>query len=223
MTTKGILATITLALAASAGSAEDVKSGYVAANGIDYYYEIHGVGEPLLLLHGGLGSTDMFRPIMPRLAEHRQVIAVDLQGHGRTQLGERPFSIQAMGADMADVLQKLGHRQVDVLGYSMGGGVAFQLAVQRPEAVRRLVLVSAGCAQDGFYPEMLPMQAQVNAGMAESMKDTPMYKSYAAGAPKPEDFPRLLDTMGEWMRKPYDWSADVAKLRMPVMLVFGGA
>jgi pimeloyl-ACP methyl ester carboxylesterase len=223
MTTKGILATITLALAASAGSAEDVKSGYVAANGIDYYYEIHGVGEPLLLLHGGLGSTDMFRPIMPRLAEHRQVIAVDLQGHGRTQLGERPFSIQAMGADMADVLQKLGHRQVDVLGYSMGGGVAFQLAVQRPEAVRRLVLVSAGCAQDGFYPEMLPMQAQVNAGMAESMKDTPTYKSYAAVAPKPEDFPRLLDTMGEWMRKPYDWSADVAKLRMPVMLVFGGA
>jgi pimeloyl-ACP methyl ester carboxylesterase len=86
----------------------------------------------------------MFRPIMPRLAEHRQVIAVDLQGHGRTQLGERPFSIQAMGADMADVLQKLGHRLVDVLGYSMGGGVAFQLGVQRPEAVRRLVLVSAG-------------------------------------------------------------------------------
>ncbi len=122
---------------------------------------------------------------------------------------------------MAVVLTKLGYEQVDVLGYSMGGGVAFQLAVQHPETVRRLVLVSAGFAQDGFYPEMLPMQAQVGAAMADSMKDTPMYKSYVAVAPKPDDFPRLLDTMGDWMRKPYDWSADVAKLTMPVMLVFG--
>jgi pimeloyl-ACP methyl ester carboxylesterase len=223
MTTTGTLATITaaLTLAANAVHAADAKSGYAAANGINYYYEIRGAGEPLLLLHGGLGSTDMFRPIMPQLAEHRQVIAVDLQGHGRTELGERPFSIQAMGADMAVVLKELGYGQVDVLGYSMGGGVAFQLAVQHPEAVRRLALVSAGYAQDGFYPEMLPMQAQLNAGMAESMKDTPMYKSYVAVAPKPEDFPRLLDTMGDWMRKPYDWSADVARLKMPVMLVFG--
>ena len=225
MTNSGILATATaamgLALAPAPLQAQDAKSGHVAANGVDYYYEIRGVGEPLLLLHGGLGSIDMFAPIMPRLAEHRQVIAVDLQGHGRTRLGERPFSLQAMGADMAVVLTKLGFGQVDVLGYSMGGGVAFQLAVQHPEAVRRLVLVSAGYAQDGFYPEMLPMQAQVGAAMADSMKDTPMYKSYVAVAPQPEDFPRLLDTMGAWMRKPYDWSADAAKLRMPVMLVFG--
>jgi pimeloyl-ACP methyl ester carboxylesterase len=222
MRNTGILATAAAILAiAPASGAEDVRSGYVAANGVDYYYEVRGTGEPLLLLHGGLGSTDMFQPIMSQLADHRQVIAVDLQGHGRTALGDRPFSLPAMGADMAVVLDKLGYKQVDVLGYSMGGGVAFQLAVQHPETVRRLVLVSAGYAQDGFYPEMLPMQAQVGAAMADSMKETPMYKSYVAVAPKPEDFPRLLDTMGAWMRKPYDWSADVAKLRMPVMLVFG--
>jgi methionine aminotransferase len=101
------------------------------------------------------------------------VIAVDLQGHGRTALGDRPFSLQAMGADMAVVLDELGHKQVDVLGYSMGGGVAFQLAVQRPETVRRLVLVSAGYSQDGFYPEMLPMQAQVGAAMAEGLNQYP--------------------------------------------------
>ena len=179
MTTTGILATATaaLALASTAVDAQDVRSGYIDANGVDYYYEIRGSGEPLLLLHGGLGSTGMFEPIMPQLTEHRQVIAVDLQGHGRTALGDRPFSLQAMGADMAVVLDKLGHKQVDVFGYSMGGGVAFQLAVQRPETVRRLVLVSAGYSQDGFYPEMLPMQAQVGAAMADSMKDTPMYKS----------------------------------------------
>ncbi|HMB91476.1 MAG TPA: alpha/beta hydrolase, partial [Rhodothermales bacterium] len=102
-----------------------------------------------------------------------------------------------------------------------GGGVAFRFAVQHPERVRRLVLVSAGYAQDGFYPEMLPQQAQVGAGMAEMMKATPMYQSYAAIAPNPEEFPELLDRMGEFMRTPYDWSDDVKTLTMPVMLIYG--
>jgi pimeloyl-ACP methyl ester carboxylesterase len=197
------------------------RSGRVAANGISYYYEIHGEGEPLLLLHGGLGSIDMFGPVLPMLAESRQVVAVDLHGHGRTTLGERAISLPDMGDDMAAILAALGYEQVDVLGYSLGGGVAFRFAVQHPGMVRRLVIASAGYAQDGFYPEMLPMQAQVSAAMAESMKETPMYQSYMAVAPNPEDFPRLLDRMGEWMRTPYDWSEDVKKLEMPVMLVYG--
>ena len=198
-----------------------VKSGYVDANGLSYYYEIHGQGEPLLVLHGGLGSIDVFAPLPPNRAEHRQVIAVDLHGHGRTALGDRPISLVDMGDDMATVLGELGYGRVDVLGYSMGGGVAFRLAVQHPEKVRRLALVSTPFAQDGFHPEMLPQQAQVGAAMAEFMKDTPMYKSYVAVAPKPEEFPRLLDRMGEAMRQPYDWADDVKKLTMPVMLVYG--
>lgn len=197
------------------------RSGYVPANGVRYYYEIYGEGEPLLLLHGGLGSIQMFGPVLPELAESRQVIAVDLHGHGRTVLGDRPISMVDMGGDMAVLLRELGFAQVDVLGYSMGGGVAFQLAVQHPEMVRRLALVSAGIARDGFYPELLPMQAQVGAALADQMKETPMYQSYVAVAPHPEDFPRLLDRMGELMRRPFDWSGDVAKLTMPVMLVFG--
>src|SRR5947208_16318780 len=103
----------------------------------------------------------------------------------------------------------------------MGGGVALRFAVQHPEMVRRLVLVSTPFAQDGFYPEMLPQQAALGAAMAEQMKETPMYKSYAAIAPHPEEFPKLLDQMGAYMRKPYDWSADVRKLTMPVMLIYG--
>jgi pimeloyl-ACP methyl ester carboxylesterase len=198
-----------------------VRSGYVPANGVNYYYEIHGRGEPLLVLHGGLGSIDMFAPLPPSRAEHRQVIAVDLHGHGRTALGDRPISLVDMGDDMATVLGALGYGQVDVLGYSMGGGVALRLAVQHPETVRRLALVSTPFSQDGFHPEMLPQQAQVGAAMAEFMKDTPMYASYAAVAPNPEEFPRLLDRMGEAMRQPYDWSQDVGKLGMPVMLVYG--
>ena len=198
-----------------------VKSGYIETDGVRYYYEVRGQGEPLLVLHGGLGSFDMFTPLLPLLAAKRQVIGVDLQGHGRTALGSRPFGLPAMGHDMAAILTALGHRQVDVFGYSMGGGVAFQLAIQHPEMVRRLVLLSAGYARDGFYPEMLKLQAQVGAGMADFMKETPMYKMYMKLAPNPQDFPRLLDTIGNLMRQPYDWSADVAKLTMPTMLIYG--
>ena len=197
------------------------KSGYVAVNGIDYYYAIYGSGEPLLLLHGGLSQIEGFGPNLARFAQSRQVIGVDLQGHGRTPLGDRPISLIDIGNDMAGLVKKLGYDRVDVLGYSMGGGVALQFAIQHPERVRRLVLVSTPYAQDGFYPEMLPQQAALSAAMAEQMKGTPIYKSYAAVAPHPEEFPKLLDEMGAYMRKPYDWSADVRKLPMPVMLIYG--
>jgi pimeloyl-ACP methyl ester carboxylesterase len=197
------------------------KSGHVAVNGVSYYYEIHGQGEPLLLLHGGLGSIDMFSPILPMLTRTRQVIGIDLHGHGRTTLGDRKISLVDMGDDLAVVLDQLGYRQVDVLGYSLGAGVAFRLAVQHPDKVRRLVLTSAGFSQDGFYPEMLPMQAQIGAAMADMMKDTPMYKSYAAVAPNPAEFPKLLDRLGELMRTPYNWADDARKLKLPVMLVYG--
>lgn len=197
------------------------KTGHAEVNGVNYYYAVYGKGEPLLLLHGGLGQIEMFGANLGRLAQSRQVIGVDLHGHGRTSLGNRPIDLVAMGNDMAGVLNQLGYDKVDVLGYSMGGGVAFQLAIQHPQRVRRLVLASAGYARDGFYPEMLPQQAAVGAAMAEHLKDTPMYQSYVAIAPHPEDFPKLLDQMGALMRKPYDYSADVRKLTMPVMIVFG--
>jgi pimeloyl-ACP methyl ester carboxylesterase len=197
------------------------KSGHAAVNGVNYYYAVYGTGEPLLLLHGGLGQIEMFGPNLTKLAQSRQVIGVDLQGHGRTPLGNREISLVDMGNDMAGVLKKLGYDKVDVLGYSLGGGVAFQLAVQHPEMVRRLVLVSTPYSQDGFYPEMLPQQAAMSAAMAEQMKKTPIYKSYVAVAPHPEEFPKLLDKMGAYMRKSYDWSTDVKKLTMPVLLIYG--
>ncbi|MER8432104.1 alpha/beta fold hydrolase [Mesorhizobium caraganae] len=197
------------------------RSGLLPINGLFYYYAVYGKGEPLLLLHGGLGTSNMFAPLLPKLAEHRTVIAVDLQGHGRTALGERPFSLEAIGDDMAAIVKALGYDKVDVLGYSLGGGVAFRMAVQHPETIRRLVLVSTGYAADGFYDEMRPQQAQVSAAAAPFMKDTPMYKSYVAVAPYPDDFPKLLDALGNFMRKDYDYSADVAKLKMPVMLAYG--
>jgi pimeloyl-ACP methyl ester carboxylesterase len=203
------------------GMPKPTKSGHAAVNGVNYYYAVYGSGEPLLLLHGGLGQIEMFGPNLARLAQNRQVIGVDLHGHGRTNLGDREISLIDMGRDMAAVLKTLGHDKVDVLGFSLGAGVAFQFAGQHPEMVRRLALASAVLSTDGFYPEMLPQQAAVGAAMAEHMKETPMYKSYMAVAPNPGDFPKLLDKMGAYMRKSYDWSADVKKLTMPVLLIYG--
>jgi pimeloyl-ACP methyl ester carboxylesterase len=205
----------------SASQTTAFKSGRLAINGVNYYYEVRGRGEPLLLLHGGLGSIDMFGPALNKLAESRLVIAVDLQGHGRTPLGARPFRLESMGDDMATLTKRLGHPQVDVMGYSLGAGVAFRMALQQSQAVRRLVLVSACYSDDGFYPELRALQSGVSSKAAPMMKDTPMYRSYAKVAPNVAEFPRLLDTLGDYMRKKYDWSAEVPKLKMPVMLVYG--
>jgi pimeloyl-ACP methyl ester carboxylesterase len=208
---------------AAPASKTAVKTGRVTINGVDYAYQIRGQGEPLLMLHGGLGSSDMFDAVMPTFAAARQVITVDLQGHGRSTLGKRPLRCDAIGDDVAALLKQLGRTKVDVLGYSFGGCVALRLAVQHPDMVRRLALVSTPFADDGWYAEMRAQQVQVSRALLPMMKDTPMYKSYVAVAPKVDDFPRLLDAMGDQMRQKYDWSADVAKLKMPVMLVYGDA
>ncbi len=214
---------ILLTSIAQIGAQTKSDHGYVTANGVKYYYEIYGKGEPLLLLHGGLGSIEMFESNLKTLSKNRTVIAVDLQGHGRTELGNRPFRYTDMGDDMSAILKHLNYTHADVMGYSMGGAIAFRFAVQHPEMVRRLVIVSMSYAQDGFYPELKPMQAAVGAAMADQMKETPMYKGYVAIAPHPEDFPKLLDRIGELMRTNFDWSEDVKKLTMPVMLIYGDA
>jgi pimeloyl-ACP methyl ester carboxylesterase len=223
LTALTVTAAATAVIRAEEGSTtmDPIRSGHVEANGVRYYYEVHGHGEPLLLLHGGLGSIDMFGPVLPALAASRQLIGVDLHGHGRTPLGSRRIDLIDIGNDLATILEDLGYDQVDVLGYSFGGGAALRLAIQHPARVRRLVVASAGYARDGYHTDMLAMQAQVGAAMADAMKDTPMYQSYAAVAPDVSEFPRLLDNMGALMRTPYDWADDVRTLRMPVMLVFG--
>ena len=200
-----------------------VKTGYAPVNGLKLYYEIHGTGEPLILLHGGVGATEMFNPILPLLSNTRRVIAVDLQAHGRTADIDRPLTMEAMADDIAALIKHLGIEKADVMGYSLGGGVALRTAIQHPGAVRKLVVVSTAFKRDGWYPESVAGMAQMGPGAAEPMKQTPMYQMYARIAPKPEDWPVLLTKLGELLRKDYDWSKDVAAIQAPTLLVFGDA
>jgi pimeloyl-ACP methyl ester carboxylesterase len=196
---------------------------YAEVNGINLYYETHGSGRPLVLLHGGLMSGEMFGPILPTLAEHHQVIVPDLQGHGRTGDIDRPIDARLMAGDIAALIDHLGLDRPDVVGYSLGGGVAFHVAVAYPEKVRRLVSASANIRRDAIYPEMLEQQLQVGAAAAEFMKDTPMYQLYQRVAPRPEDFPRLLDKIGISMAKDFDFSEEVRGLQVPTLIVAADA
>jgi pimeloyl-ACP methyl ester carboxylesterase len=196
---------------------------YAEVNGINLYFETHGAGRPLILLHGGLGSGEMFGPVLPALAERHQVIAVDLQGHGRTADIDRPIDLQLMADDIAAFIDHLGLDKPDVVGYSLGGGVALRIAAKYPAKVGRLVAASANVRSDAIYPEMRAQQGQVSAAAAEFMKDTPMYQLYERVAPRPEDFPRLLDKLGELMSKDFDFTEEVRGLQVPTLIVAADA
>jgi pimeloyl-ACP methyl ester carboxylesterase len=205
------------------GGSGTAAGHYATVNGIRLYYEDRGTGRPLILLHGGLGAIEMFGPNLPALAAGRRVIAVDLQGHGRTADIDRPIRAEFMADDIAALIRHLGLERADVMGYSLGGWVAVQVGARHPALVHRLVVVSSPIRRDGFYPDLLALQAQVNASMAEGMKQTPMYQLYAGIAPRPEDWPRLLDKMGVAMRTDYDYTREIAGLRMPTLVVAGDA
>jgi pimeloyl-ACP methyl ester carboxylesterase len=198
------------------------NGGYAPVNGLEMYYEIHGTGEPLAILHGGVGAVEMFGEVLHILSEGRQVIGVDLQAHGRTADIDRPLSYELMADDIAALIKYLGLEKADVMGYSLGGGVALRTAIQHPEIVRKLVLVSTPFRRDGWYPEILDAMEHVREA-AEPMKQTPMYQLYARIAPRPEDWPVLFTKLGELLRKDYDWSKEVAEIKAPTMIVVGDA
>jgi pimeloyl-ACP methyl ester carboxylesterase len=201
----------------------NANGNYAKINGLELYYELHGEGEPLILLHGGLGATKMFGDVLPLLAESHQVIAVDLQAHGGTADIDRPLSFEAMADDIAALIKHLELEQAAVMGYSNGGSVALRTAIQHPKLVRKLIVVSAPFKRDGWYPEVQAGMAQMSAELAESMKPTPMYQLYSSIAPRLEDWPVLLAKTGEMMRRDYDWSKEVATLEAPTMIVVADA
>ncbi|NUT06604.1 MAG: alpha/beta fold hydrolase [Hamadaea sp.] len=196
---------------------------YAEVNGINLYYETYGEGRPLILLHGGLGSGEMFGPALAPFADHHQVILVDLQGHGRTADIDRPLDVALMADDIAALIDHLGLDRPDVVGYSLGGGVAWHVGFRHPEKIGRLVAASANIKRSAIYPEMLGQQGQVSAAAAEFMKDTPMYQLYQRVAPRPEDFPRLLEKIGAAMAKDFDFTEEVRAIQVPTLVVAADA
>ncbi len=199
----------------------DTSAGkYAAVNGINLYYEIHGTGTPLIMLHGGFGTFEMFAALSPALARDHRVIGVDLYGHGHTALTDRPMRFEDMADDIAGLIQHLGLEKADVLGYSLGGAVALQTAIRHPERVNKLVLISAPFKRAGWHPEMQVGMASLTP---EFMLGTPLHDAYRSVAPKPEDFPQLVIRMTETLGKDYDWTEPVSALRMPILIIAGDA
>ena len=196
---------------------------YVDVNGISLWVATHGSGRPLILLHGGLMSGETFGPVLPALAARHQVLTVDLQGHGRTADVDRPLDLGLMADDIAALIDHLGLDRPDVVGFSLGGGVATMTAVRHPDKVRRLVSLSANIRRSAIYPEMLAQQGQVSGAVADSLKGTPMYELYERVAPRPEDFPRLLDKVGELMAKDFDFTEEVRGLQVPTLVAAADA
>jgi pimeloyl-ACP methyl ester carboxylesterase len=196
---------------------------YADVNGLHLYYETEGSGRPLVLLHGGLGTGDMFGPTRAALAASHRLIVPDLQGHGRTADIDRPLDVRLMADDIAALIEHLGLDQPDIVGYSLGGGVALLTAIKYPALVRRVVVASAHIRYDALDPTMYAQQEQVGAGAAEALKETPMYEGYVRVAPRPEDFPRLLDKIGSSMKRPFDFTEEVRGVKVPTMFVAADA
>jgi pimeloyl-ACP methyl ester carboxylesterase len=185
----------------------------VDVDGLETYYEIHGEGDPLVLLHGGVTGLAGLEPLVLGLAGGRRVIAVELQAHGRTADIDRPLSWTAMAADVAGLLDRLGIPSADWMGYSLGGGAALHAAVQHPDRLRRLVLLSAPFARHGWYPDVLEAMGQMGSSAAEGMKRSPLAQLYPG-----VDWDVLFTKLRDLLAQDYDLSSEVAALKIPVML-----
>lgn len=202
-------------------SIKPAESGYADVNGLKMYYEVYGTGKPIVLLHGSYMTIPLnWSQWIPLLAKDRKVIVTEMQGHGRTRDIPREISYEGMADDVSGLLQHLEIENADVLGYSMGGGVAFQVAVRHPERVRRLVVLSGTYAHDGWWPEVEASYATFTADM---FKGTPIQTQYESLGNDPAHFPEFVKKVISIDLKPYDWSADVKNIQIPIFMAIGDA
>jgi len=204
------------------------ESGYADVNGLKMYYEVYlpaghagGNGKPIVLLHGSYMNIPLnWSHIIPLLAKDRKVIVTEMQGHGRTKDIAREFSYEAMADDVSGLLKHLKADSADILGYSMGGGVAFQFAVRHPEQVRRLVVLSGTYTHDGWWPDVEAMYSTFTADM---FKGTPIQKQYDSLGNDPAKFPEFVKKVISIDLKPYDWTKDVKNIKAPLFMAIGDA
>lgn len=193
---------------------------YVEVNGLTMYYEIHGTGQPLVLIHGAFSAIGTsFGAVLPELAKTRQVIAFEMQAHGRTADIDRPLSIEQMADDTAAALGQLGIEKADFFGYSMGAAIALQVAIRHPERVRKLVLASVTYKLDGIHPGLMDGLGEMKP---EQMAGSPWHDEYMQIAPRPEDFATLFAKKSQMDQDIKDLPAEaIAAIKAPTLLIIG--
>ncbi len=196
------------------------RGRYASINGLDLYYEIHGSGQPLVVLPGAYMTIEAMGELVPQLAAARRVIAVELQGHGHTADIERPLRFELLADDIAALIRHLELAQADLFGFSLGGGVGLQTAIRHPEVVRKLALASIPFKRDGWYPEDL---AAMGAMSAEAFAGTPIHQAYLQTSPKPEAWPTVVAKVRQLVTSDYDWAEGVAALKTPILILVGDA
>lgn len=200
---------------------QPTKSGYSDVNGLKMYYEVYGKGKPVILLHGSFLNIPLnWAHVVPLLAKDRKVIVAEMQGHGHTRDIDRPLSYESMADDVSGLLHSLKVERADVLGYSMGGGVAFQVAIRHPEQVRRLVVLSGVYAHDGWWPDAEASFAKMSADM---FKGSPIEKQYVSLGNDRAHFPNFVTKVIGVDLTPYDWSKDAKKIEAPLFMAIGDA
>ena len=209
-------------LVSGAVSTQEPKTGYAPVNGLKMYYEIHGKGDPVVLLHGSFMTiTNNWTDTIARLSKSRQVIAVEMQGHGRTADINRDFSYEILADDIAALLDYLKIKQADVLGYSMGGGVAMQVAIRHPEKIRKVVSISAVFRHDGWVKEAIEMFPKMDPG---TFKGSPIETEYKKLSPTPDKFETFVKRVRQMAIKPYDFGAEKLKAtKAPMLFIHGDA
>ncbi len=200
--------------------AADRNGGYASVDGLDLYYEVHGTGDPLVVVPGGLMTAAMMAPLVSALARSRRVIAIEPQAHGHTADADRPLTYERLADDTVGLIAHLGLERADVLGFSVGGGVALQAAIRHPEAVRKLVVVSGTFRGDGEFPEVRAFAAAFAPDLPAL---APLRDAYLAASPNPAGWESLVAKMRQLLAAEYDWSAQVAAIASPTLVVVGDA
>ncbi len=200
-------------------------TGYASVNGLSMFYEIHGAptaSPPLLILHGSMGTLEMFGPLLPALAGMRQVIAPEMQAHGRTADIDRPLSYEQMADDAAALLDELGIGLVDVFGFSMGAAIAMQLTIRHPHLVRKLVHSCATSSTEFMHPEVMALRGVQFSD--ETFRGTPIEAAYLAVAPNPDGFPKLIARVRELTESARDWPEEqIRSITAPTLTIAGDA
>ena len=197
-----------------------VRTGYAPVNGLNMYFEIHGEGQPLVLLHGAFSAIGTsFQHVLPGLARTRQVIGLEMQAHGRTADIDRPLSPEQMADDTVAALEHLGINKADFFGYSMGSDVALHVVIRHPAVVRKLVLASVTYTLSGVHPGLMDGLAEMKPDM---MFGSPWHEEYVRIAPRPEDFPVLFEKKTQMDRELKDFSAEeIRAITAPTLLIIG--